>query len=287
MAAGATFLPGMTGPPLDLRPSAAAQTPLDNPFSLGVASGDPSPDGFVLWTRLAQLPLDDDGLGGMGQGVRRVEWQVAHRCPFPTRGPPAGWCRTGPEQGHSVAPRAVGPRAGPRPLLPVPPRPAPVADRPDQDGAALVLGAVRAVGGLRVVRAVGARLVHRLPPDGRGPSPTWCSTWATTSTSTTPASSRRGAGTSAVTRARRPSTLADYRRRHAQYKTDPDLQLPARDRAVGGRLRRPRADRQLGGRPARTLDRARPVRRPADGRAARPTGRTCRCAVPPTRRGRR
>ena len=23
-----------------------------NPFSLGVAAGDPSPDGFVLWTRL-------------------------------------------------------------------------------------------------------------------------------------------------------------------------------------------------------------------------------------------
>jgi PhoD-like phosphatase, N-terminal domain len=28
-----------------------------NPFSLGVMSGDPSPDGFVLWTRLAPDPL--------------------------------------------------------------------------------------------------------------------------------------------------------------------------------------------------------------------------------------
>jgi alkaline phosphatase D len=27
------------------------------PFTLGVASGDPSPDGFVLWTRLAPIPL--------------------------------------------------------------------------------------------------------------------------------------------------------------------------------------------------------------------------------------
>ena len=26
----------------------------DNPFTLGVASGEPSPDGFVLWTRLAR-----------------------------------------------------------------------------------------------------------------------------------------------------------------------------------------------------------------------------------------
>jgi alkaline phosphatase D len=28
----------------------------DNPFSLGVASGDPTPDGVVLWTRLAPDP---------------------------------------------------------------------------------------------------------------------------------------------------------------------------------------------------------------------------------------
>ena len=28
------------------------------PFSLGVASGDPSPDGFVIWTRIAPQPLD-------------------------------------------------------------------------------------------------------------------------------------------------------------------------------------------------------------------------------------
>lgn len=34
------------------------------PFSLGVASGDPSPDGFVLWTRLAPDPLAPRG-GGM------------------------------------------------------------------------------------------------------------------------------------------------------------------------------------------------------------------------------
>jgi alkaline phosphatase D len=28
------------------------------PFSLGVASGDPEPDGVVIWTRLAPDPLD-------------------------------------------------------------------------------------------------------------------------------------------------------------------------------------------------------------------------------------
>ena len=32
----------------------------DNPFTLGVASGDPTPDGIVLWTRLAPEPADPD-----------------------------------------------------------------------------------------------------------------------------------------------------------------------------------------------------------------------------------
>jgi alkaline phosphatase D len=28
-----------------------------DPFALGVASGEPAPDGFVIWTRLAPEPL--------------------------------------------------------------------------------------------------------------------------------------------------------------------------------------------------------------------------------------
>ena len=36
----------------------------DYPFSLGVASGDPSPDGVVLWTRLAPDPLDGRSVAG-------------------------------------------------------------------------------------------------------------------------------------------------------------------------------------------------------------------------------
>ena len=44
------------------------------PFSLGVASGDPESDGFVLWTRLAPKPLEG---GGMPGDDVRVEWQVA------------------------------------------------------------------------------------------------------------------------------------------------------------------------------------------------------------------
>jgi alkaline phosphatase D len=56
--------------------TASAQT-LSDPFTLGVASGDPWPDGFVLWTRLALEPLAEDGLGGMPNRPYAVQWQVA------------------------------------------------------------------------------------------------------------------------------------------------------------------------------------------------------------------
>jgi len=46
-----------------------------DPFTLGVASGDPLPDGVVLWTRLAPDPLEPDG--GMDRRSYPVEWEVA------------------------------------------------------------------------------------------------------------------------------------------------------------------------------------------------------------------
>ena len=45
-----------------------------SPFTLGVASGDPSPDGIVLWTRLAVDPLHG---GGMDSRPIAVQWQIA------------------------------------------------------------------------------------------------------------------------------------------------------------------------------------------------------------------
>ena len=50
---------------------------LDDVFTLGVASGDPAHDGFVLWTRLAREPLAPDGLGGMPSRRIPVHWEVA------------------------------------------------------------------------------------------------------------------------------------------------------------------------------------------------------------------
>jgi alkaline phosphatase D len=53
----------------------AQQLFTDYPFRLGVASGDPSADGFVLWTRLAPDPLAEHG--GMPMAPVTVQWEVA------------------------------------------------------------------------------------------------------------------------------------------------------------------------------------------------------------------
>jgi alkaline phosphatase D len=52
------------------RPSFAS-----SPFSLGIASGDPNEDGVVLWTRLAPRPLDPDG--GLTPESYEVAWELA------------------------------------------------------------------------------------------------------------------------------------------------------------------------------------------------------------------
>jgi alkaline phosphatase D len=56
-------------------PAAFAAVPFDLPlFTLGVASGDPTPRGVVLWTRLAPDPLHG---GGMPARKVEVRWEVA------------------------------------------------------------------------------------------------------------------------------------------------------------------------------------------------------------------
>ena len=50
-----------------------------NPFSLGVAAGDPSPNGFVLWTRLAPNPLSQDpsSPGGLTSEDLPVDYEIS------------------------------------------------------------------------------------------------------------------------------------------------------------------------------------------------------------------
>src|SRR5687768_1731383 len=57
------------------RPSRAAVfSPAPAPFTLGIASGDPTEQSVVLWTRLANSPLDG---GGMPPVPIQVHWEVA------------------------------------------------------------------------------------------------------------------------------------------------------------------------------------------------------------------
>jgi alkaline phosphatase D len=75
LAAGALAATGLAGCATPARPDLAGR----DPFSLGVASGEPAPDGFVLWTRLAPVPLWDDPAapGGLTAGDIVVRYEIA------------------------------------------------------------------------------------------------------------------------------------------------------------------------------------------------------------------
>jgi len=60
--------------PNDWRVTTRPRLP-DDAFQLGVASGDPTPTGAVIWTRLAPRPLEPEG-GMSGERVT-VNWEVA------------------------------------------------------------------------------------------------------------------------------------------------------------------------------------------------------------------
>jgi alkaline phosphatase D len=71
----------------------------DDPFALGVASGDPTPTGAVLWTRLAPRPLEPDG--GMEGPRTVVSWEVAEDEAF-ARVVRRGRATAAPELSYSV-----------------------------------------------------------------------------------------------------------------------------------------------------------------------------------------
>ena len=70
--------------------SAAAPHNLDkkptfdvSPFQLGVASGDPATDGFVIWTRLAPRPMEEAG-GMTHLKPVMVDWDISEDPKFST-----------------------------------------------------------------------------------------------------------------------------------------------------------------------------------------------------------
>ncbi|MGY0501068.1 alkaline phosphatase D family protein [Nocardia sp. FBN12] len=85
----------------------AAPRRLGEPFSLGVASGEPTPDGVVLWTRLAPDPLAPDGYGGMTVAPVTVDYEVAEDERF-TKVVVRGSAVATREFGHSVHPEVAG-----------------------------------------------------------------------------------------------------------------------------------------------------------------------------------
>src|SRR5580693_1589646 len=76
--AGSSGLLLVAAPSL-LRQAAAQAWRAGDPFSLGVASGAPRADGFVLWTRLAPEPMsaDPENPGGMRGGNVAVDYEIA------------------------------------------------------------------------------------------------------------------------------------------------------------------------------------------------------------------
>lgn len=79
---------------------ALAQAAFDeSPFQLGVTAGDPLPDGFVIWTRLAPRPLEPGY--GMPRQAMAVTWEVAADAGFGTI-VRSGETVARPELGHSV-----------------------------------------------------------------------------------------------------------------------------------------------------------------------------------------
>ncbi|MFE9258655.1 alkaline phosphatase D family protein [Streptomyces sp. NPDC006879] len=85
---------GVAGAP-ELDPRKITQ----DPFSLGVASGDPLPGSVLLWTRLAPRPYEPDS--GLPHRRIQVRWELAHDPRF-SRIVRRGSATAHPEYHHSV-----------------------------------------------------------------------------------------------------------------------------------------------------------------------------------------
>jgi alkaline phosphatase D len=212
---------GVLGPAAISGPASSSQPPI---FAHGVASGDPLPDAVVLWTRVTPSA---DCLPGVGRGPEvEVVWEVARDADF-TDVVRQGTVRTGPRQDHTVKVDATGLEPGTdyryRFLLGGAPSPVGrtrTAPAPGDSPAQLRFGVVSCAnwqagwftsyrlmaerGDLDAVIHLGDYLYEYQP-------------------------GKYSYGHDQVdVRLHDPQReivgLRDYRRRHAQYKTDPDLQ---------------------------------------------------------------
>ena len=215
--AGAVLGPMLLGPDGALAhiPSTAGGSLPTGLFTLGVASGDPLPDGVVLWTRLAPQPVNG---GGMPDRIVPVLWEVAADDRF-RKIRKAGVAWAVPAYGHSVHAEVGGlePDTGYfyrfrvggeiSPVGRTRTAPPPRSNRRNlrfafascQDYQAGHYTAWQHVAeeDIAFVAFVGDYIYENFP---------------------NPNAPRLHEGTN------EPYSLTDYRNRHAQYKTDPDLQ---------------------------------------------------------------
>ncbi len=184
------------------------------PFTLGVASGAPEPEGILLWTRLAPEPLGD---GGLDEAAIDVRWEIAHDEKF-SRIARRGTTTAEPGRAHAVHVEAAGLEPAREYFYRFL-----AGDEASPVGRTRTAPAAGAqVAGLRIALAScqqyeqGWYTAHRhLVADAPDlvafvGDYIYESSW----------------GRDHVRKHHTPEplTLADYRRRYAQYKTDPDLQ---------------------------------------------------------------
>lgn len=88
--------------------AAPAHSFISDPFTFGVASGDPDHESVILWTRLAPKPLEPGG--GMPKAPVEVHWEIAEDSSF-KKIVQSGKINATPELGHSVhiEPRGLKP----------------------------------------------------------------------------------------------------------------------------------------------------------------------------------
>jgi alkaline phosphatase D len=187
------------------------------PFKLGVASGEPASDSVVLWTRLAPSPLNADGQGGMPNADVTVEWQVSTTDTFAAL-VASGSVTARYADAHSVHVVAGG-----------------LAADADYYYRFRAQGQLSAVGRTRTAPATGAAgrnltmafascahyeqgyyTAYRRMAEDRPDLILHLGDYIYEGATNTSAV-RQHAGAEIV-------SLADYRRRYAQYKSDPDLQ---------------------------------------------------------------
>lgn len=101
-ASAALLLQASRGMALSAPPTTVLRA---NPFLLGVASGDPEPDGFVLWTRLSTDTRRGDG--ALPTTAIPVRWEVATDAGF-HRIVQKGTASATPEMGHAVHVEVTG-----------------------------------------------------------------------------------------------------------------------------------------------------------------------------------